>query len=1480
MDEALPHCIRILVVAALLFVVPCAHSQHGNTVFEHFSVADGLSAWPSTIYQDRTGYLWFASKNGIDRYDGYSFTTFTHELGNPSSITNAWAEILYEDRAGNFWVGTRHGLDKFDRTMGTFTHCLADSISGQVHIIYEDREGNVWVGTSRGLDKYDHSSGTFTHYFPDPDHRGVHGDGKAESRNVVLAIGEDEHGSLWIGSGDGLYIFDRTTQTFNNFRHDDQDPGSLAHNSVNAIYRDRTGLLWFGTGRGLDRFDRETGKFIHYWHYPDNVRGASSASAHWVTSIYQDRSGTFWLATRGGLVAFDQRSGLCIQYKHKPNDPGSFSGGAVTALCEDQEGTLWVGTSGGGLNAFDRKTGKFSHYVHDEQDPGSLCAGDIVCIYPERSGSLWIAASVDWWGGLNKLNRTKPLFAHYVGREGKPGSLTSSEINYVFEDKKGTIWISTTKGLETFDPKSEKFVQQEPHEPVWAIAEDRMGTLWIAGQHGGLYKRDQHRNVTRVCDAPRHEFQPVVVSICQAHDGTLWLGTRSGLFRLDPVTNKVRKVGPSEPLNGVYEDGSGMLWMGTTNDGMLCYDPFRDSTVRYSADPMNPATLTMNTIVTIHEDKAGILWIGSGLGLNRYDRSTGLFSHFTTKDGLPFDVVMGSVEDDHGNLWIGTANGISKFNPNTSVFKNYDVSYGLAGNDVVTFCKTRSGEMYFGGRLGLTRFQPDSVRDNLFVPPIVITSFRIFNQPVPLGKKIRLSYNENSLSFEFVALSYVSSEKNRYAYMMEGLDKDWVQSGTRRYAAYAHLDPGEYVFRVKGSNNDGVWNETGTAIAITITPPPWKTTWAYFLYAGLALGGLFSIRRYQIKKIDARHQLELSQMEAKTLKDVDETKSRFFANISHEFRTPLTLIDGPVRQLLSGEFTGDPRYYYRLILRNTERLLRLVNQLLDLSRLESGRTKLQVQRCDVGQLARSIAASFESLAVRKSIAFEIDIPSGSTYGWLDEDKFATMQTNLLANAFKFTNEGGEVSVSLRYVAQAESNAVVLTVADTGIGVASEHLQKIFDRFYQVDDRSTRVHEGTGLGLALTKELVQLHKGSINVVSTPGKGSSFTVTLPISSASYRPDEVRGDEMTRTGGLRVEPEGTDMEGTAATDEPRQRLVIPTVGKAVLLIVEDNIDMRAYIRESLEYMYDVIEARNGAEGVAGARQHVPDLIISDVMMPGMNGYELCSALKSDERTRSIPIILLTAKAAPREKIAGLEFGADDYLVKPFDPIELKARVENLLRQRSFEKQKREKELVGERARISRDMHDDIGARLTEIGIMTELMKRQIQNPDKVLPQAQKISETVREVISGISEIIWATNPAHDRLDDLLAYIRQNAGKYLEQAEIRCIFDFPDQIPSHHLEAEERRNVFLVVKEAINNIVKHSHAREVRISASIVEEQLKICVHDDGCGFPPGKDSTLGNGLRNMKQRMTDVEGTLTIESTPGSGTTLELSLPAREG
>ncbi|MCP4543236.1 MAG: GAF domain-containing protein [Chloroflexi bacterium] len=831
------------------------YARDNDIKFERISLEQGLS--DSTIFcilQDSKGFMWFGTHDGLNKYDGYDFTVYRHDLEDPNSLSNNAVRSIYEDQFGTLWVGTDGG----------------------------------------GLDRFDRGSERFVHYQNDP------ADFGSLSHNSVRAIYEDQSGMLWIGTGGGgLDRFDRETERFTHYRYDLNKPNSLSHNFVTSIYQDKSGMLWIGTnGGGFDRFDPESKEFVHHQANPEDPLGLgdnyqvstdpNSLSNNYVMTVYEDRLGNLWLGTRGGLDKFDRESGQFIHYQTDSNDPNSLSHNRVSMIYEDRLGALWVGTGGGGLDRFDRENERFVHYQTNLDDPYSLSNDRVWSVYQDRSGVLWVGTG---GGGINKFDRETEKFTHYQTNLNDPDSLSHNNVTSIYKDRWGVLWVGTGGGgLNRFDQETGQFTHYQrdtsrffslSHNTVASIYQDRTGVIWI-GTFGGLNRLN--RESGRFVHYQNDPLDPYSLNgnnvrpICEDESDALWVGTSRGLGKFDRETENFTHYqnNPNDPnslshdnILIIYKDQSGVLWIGTLGGGLDRFDQENERFIHYQNDPSDPTSLSDNNVASVYQDQSGVLWVGTfGGGLNKFNRETETFTYYRYgENGLPGDTVYGILEDDtppaEGGpyLWLSTNNGLSKFNPQTETFKNYDVRDGLQSNgfNAGAFYKSSDGEMFFGGDNGFNAFYADHITDNPYIPPVVLTSLTLDGESVGSSESVEnitevtLYWPNNSFEFEFAALSYVQPEKNQYAYMLEGFDQDWEYIETTRFGRYTNLPGRTYTLRVKGSNNDGIWNEDGVSVTVTVVPPFWETWWFRGLVVLVVVGGSIGGYRLQVRSVEARN---------------------------------------------------------------------------------------------------------------------------------------------------------------------------------------------------------------------------------------------------------------------------------------------------------------------------------------------------------------------------------------------------------------------------------------------------------------------------------------------------------------------------------------------------------------------------------------------------------------------------------------------------
>jgi signal transduction histidine kinase/ligand-binding sensor domain-containing protein/DNA-binding response OmpR family regulator len=1245
-------CYKIFFYVLLLFCVSFAQRQ--NLQFTHLTSEDGVAS--NTIFsilQDNKGFLWFGTYDGLSRYDGYNFYTYRTIEGDSTSISEDKIRTMIKDKEGNLWIGTwQNGLNKFDPGTEKFTRYLhnednPNTVSSNAIIsLWEDKAGNIWIGTvGGGLNKFDPKSKKFYHYLYDPD------DPSSLSSNIVYSIYEDRDGILWVGTGDdGLNRFDKVTESFTSYKNDPANSKSISDNWIISLYEDRSGVFWIGThDGGLNKFDKRSNEFIRFSKSSDQ-----SVCSNEINSLFEDSQGIFWVGTGdAGLNIFDRQKGELTCYTYNSSDPRGLNDNTVVSICEDRSGILWFGTWNGGINKYNKFEKKFKTISHNTDDLYSLSANSIFSIYLDSFGDLWVGTDIS---GLNRRSSNSNKFIHYINNPDDPYSLSNNTINSICEDSKGNIWIGTDGGgLNRYDRTTNRFThfRHDPDDPS-TISSDRIsqifldskGNLWIGVQVGGFDKLPK--------DA-------------------------SGVIHYKHDPDNPNSINP-DMIFDFNEDKEGNLWIGTHGGGLVKFIVDAEKFVHFRNDPQNPSSLSSDVITVIHIDKKGNIWVGTdGGGLNKFDSVKETFKRFKEKDGLPNNVICGILEDERGKLWISTYKGLSCFDPIKENFRNFGVEDGLQGLEFNywAYHKGRNGQMYFAGSTnGLNVFYPDSIKDNQTIPPVLLTSFQLLHKPVSIGydsswgrtilersisetKLLELNHADNIISFEFAALDFRNPQRNQYAYFLKGFDKNWTYTdATKRYVTYTNLEPGEYLFRVKGSNSDGIWNEAGTSLKIIIHPPWWATWWSYILYGATIILIVIGVREYDLRRQRLKHQLELEHEHAVKLEEIDSIKSRFFANISHEFRTPLTLILGPAFKIKTECKDENLTKQAGLIQRNANRLLELINQLLDLSKIEAGKLKLCVSKGNLASFVKGISMAFDSIAEKKDIRFKVKIQREKIEAYFDKDKMEKIITNLLSNAFKFTLEGGEITISLTI---SDDNTAKIIVHDNGVGISNRDLPKIFDRFFQAYNTQTKEHEGTGIGLALTKELVELHKGKISIYSQEGDWTEVTIELPLGKEHFSEDQIIEQEEQEVGEKEIII--SDFVSDRITDEDFDEA---TTEKNIVLIVEDNPDVREYIREALIHEYNIAQAVNGEQGLRKAERIIPDLIVSDVMMPKMDGIEMLKQIKNDAKTSHIPVILLTAKSEQTDKLEGLGLGAEAYLTKPFDTKELQVRIKSLIEQR----------------------------------------------------------------------------------------------------------------------------------------------------------------------------------------------------------------------
>jgi signal transduction histidine kinase/ligand-binding sensor domain-containing protein/DNA-binding response OmpR family regulator len=1203
-----------------------------------------------TIHQDTLGYIWFGTKDGLNRYDGHNFKVYRHDPFDTESLSSNYITVISEDSRSILWLGTRNGgLNIFnpstEQNVRVFLDSRIDKDNPNIEIlaIENDSEGNIWVGTKGdGVFKLT-PSGDFPYQLNIVQFARQENEKTGLNSNNINCIYVDNPNTLWLGTDQGLEKFDaltaRSEYFFIDIRNPSQDENPF-DKQITSVFRDENQNLWLGTLTGMVKFNDQDNSYKLVPHKFATYRYGWGS----ITEIIEDNSGFLWLASPAGLMKFDKSLNSYQYFEHEPFNLESLSYNIITSLYIDRTGILWAGTPGMGINIYDPKLDRFKT-LRREKDAISIYSGfSIRSISEDVKGNLWISSTV-----LFYYDHQKKELINFENPLADSEEFGNTTVWSMLSAQDGTMWFASDEGIFNYDlntkiPVHYKHDVSVPHslpqKSVYDVYEDRHNNIWVATENYLSKLSDQEKGVFK---SYRYNNSPVYN------------------IQVNPV---------------IHQDEEGLFWLGTKN-GLICFDYENEQFTTYLNDPDDKASLNNNHIKSICADPfepEKFLWIGTdGGGLNLFDIKNKKFSHYTVDNGLPNNVIYGILPDETGNLWMSTNKGLSRFNIQAEEFRNYDVMDGLQSNEFNTgaYFRSTKGELFFGGINGLNHFFPEDIRDNPYKPNLVITKIQVQNhrnsdnfQEVEYidylahSGPVILSHKHDIINFEFASLDFSVPEKNQYAYKLENYNDTWINAGSKNTASFTHLSPGVYTFRVKGTNNDGLWAENEAVVTFNISPPWWLTWWAICIYGIITLSSLLMIRRYELNRLKLKNELMLEKVETDTLRNLDQLKSHFFANISHEFRTPLTLIIGHAENLFSTIKESKLKTKLNTIKQNSQRLLNLINELLDLSKLENGSMELNEKQYNIVSFLKNLFFSFESFSEKKNIQLNFHTELQNLPVVFDQGKMEKIFINLFSNALKFTPANGTINLSL---SKSDYDKVEIRLKDTGIGIPEDQLSKIFDRFFQADSSFNREYEGTGIGLSLTKELIELHKGSIQAKSEEGKGTEFIITFPCGKidVSRKMDE---NELKM-------PESFSLKETLIESTS----IIPVTGQAqsngdreIILVVEDNQDVRAYIKENLEENYHILEAQNGNEGFQTANQHLPDLIITDVMMPHTDGYQFSKEIRGSEKTSHIPIVMLTAKAGMEDKLEGLETGIDAFLTKPFNTKELTITIKNLINQR----------------------------------------------------------------------------------------------------------------------------------------------------------------------------------------------------------------------
>ncbi|MGE5942853.1 MAG: two-component regulator propeller domain-containing protein [Flavobacteriales bacterium] len=1240
-----PRFILKWALLAFILYTPKAISQSQHTTFIPVAERALSNSFVRCFLKDSKGYMWIGTADGLMRYDGFRAHRYEFNPKDRTSIINNNINVIVEDSNQQLWIGTARGVSKYDREKDNFI--TVDFIPGNknhlnnayITTLAFDNKNQLWIGTyGGGVNIYNPSTLTF-YYVSGFD---VHSSPLSKDYITSLLYVDNY---MFCGTKGGLQIFDTTTNSEASLKYLDDD---IPTKQIAKLIEDNKGNIWFST------FDGDIVKVIlknKYYSFEKRISG---------NSLY----GTNW--------------------------------NGITTLSSDSMGNLWIGGENSGLNYYDTKNNKVTYFGVENNKNKSLPTNSIQSVYVDNEGLTWV-------GTFNKgaylIDNNAVKFDSYEWGDFKQSDLEGKDVRAFVEDYNKNIWIVCDGiGLIELNHKSNELKRQDeinsklPTKILTSLTFDNQNNLWVGTGSNGVFKINISNKTIKNYTLKSGGFGDNKISyLYKDKNGTIWAGTNgSGLFYFDEKNERFLVLSEEDKeihitkrayITSILEDSNGALWIATlyglyslnrNDDKSFDYDLYRID--------INPRGINSNTIQCIYEDAKQNLWVGTDdNGLNLKKRHTTEFKSFQKKDGLSSNTVRSILMDKLGNIWISGNMGLSNLDTHTNTFANYDKSDGLSSNHFYNSSLVSSnGKLFFGSNNGFNAFYPDSIQRSSTKPVVYLTDLRINNKSVEIGvsnsplnkhislaSNIKLKYNQRSFAIDFIGIKYGQKSQNKYCYILEGFDKEWNCIGSRLSATYTNIDPGNYVFVVKATSSDGSLSSTTERLHITIKQIWWKTWWAILLYILLISAVVFFIFRIRVERARIKNQLAMERMAREREQELSESKTQFFTNISHEFRTPLSLIAMPLESLSTMEdLPSGAKERIGSIQASSNKMMRLVNELMDFNKLENTKLKLQIQHGELVKFISNIAETFHDVSKKRNIYFGIHTLVSSLNGWFDHDKLDKILVNILSNAFKFTSNNGEIKIIINCKetmvgeSQEKSRYLKLSIVDNGIGIPENELPYIFDKFYQAKSSPEISNSGTGIGLSLTKGLVELHHGTIKVESKPNHETLFVILIPIDKQAYLEDSIceipECIDTTPEPINNIKPFAYDFDEEENNEKPQ------------ILIVEDNDELRKYLAMELKNQFQVLEAVNGQEGLKMALEMSPDLIISDILMPIKSGIELCKEIKTNLQTSHIPFVLLTAKTTVEDQIIGIETGADVYITKPFSIRFLMVQVNQIIESR----------------------------------------------------------------------------------------------------------------------------------------------------------------------------------------------------------------------
>lgn len=1205
--------------------------------FNSLSVHQGLSQQTvNAIAQDKLGFIWIATDDGLNRFDGYDIKIYRTQKGNNKTLNNNAINMLHVDEYGKLWIATDDGISLYNRTDDSFdTYFYSEpSENNRIFSLSKGKGNNLWVATkSSKIYKFDLKKKTF---------HTVNVELPSDLRVNTIIGGPDKE--LWIGTYKGLYRYNQGTKEIKRYKLHYHGVNRKFSNIINKlVWLNGKPTLLVGTLDGLYVIDTIRNKIEAYYHTSNNSFSLPSSK---VEDIFQDDQGRVWVGTRNGLGYFDKKNKKFNNF-YNTSYINSLSSSSITSIFQDVSGILWVGTSDKGVNWSKLSTLDFGLYYSSKKEKQCLSNNSIYNIIKSADNTIWVTAHN---GGLHRINLSHGECDWFNHDKNNTKSISSNIIapTGLFEDSKGNIWIGTLGyGLNRLSMGSNSFIKYLPSKEnkqailsgaVRSIVEDRDGNLWMGTDGEGLTrynsKKDNFINYPYKKNTPNSISSPYVFDL-EIDGNTLWIGTENGgLDRYNIETNTFKNFGHSygikSSINTIKDDGKGNLWLGTT-----------------------------------------------GAGLIKFNKDNYSVNYFSSENGLPNNTIYKILMDNNGLLWLATNYGIARFDPNTEESVSYTADDGLQGNEfnVGGFYDKKNNELLFVGSNGFNIFNPNHIVRDSHKPNTVINDFLLFNKPAnrflqktntPI-EKVELNYNQNIFSFEFAGLHYAAPKRNQYQYKLEGFDANWLHtSAKRRVATYTNLDPGVYHFKVKSSNHHGVWGDE-KKVQVIIKPPLWLTWWAKIIYIGLIIViaiGFYGYRtrslRQHTKQLEATVQTRTQELfkEKRRVEKLLTNKTQEFDNISHEFRTPLAIILGYTENGLNNTATDDDIKNYRSIHKVVKRLAVIVDDVIEMARTNGIEQAAARKLISISVLVQDICENMREYAALKAHRFYVSIEPG-IFQVCQAKAIEKLVNNLVSNAIKYTPREGIIEVILK---RQDIGHYSLVVKDSGIGIATDDKPHIFKRFFRINSDYTYQVQGTGIGLSLVKDVVDAHNGSIDVQSVLNEGSAFSILMPCSEElkDVTPYEVDRQYINV---IMESVEKSTYSDTGKTSEEKNESEIVHDGltdKPLLLVVEDNYDMRSLLRMQLEKEFQLIMAEDGVDALKIAENTIPHLVISDINMPNMNGYQLLNHLKNSHATSHVPVVLLTAKTDAASRLAGFRYQADGYVAKPYEHEELLAIIQ----------------------------------------------------------------------------------------------------------------------------------------------------------------------------------------------------------------------------